>query len=46
MSLDLIYLFWEIYILEDDPTLIFFFALGILKYNEVLLHSSDPAVLP
>ncbi|KAL4472537.1 hypothetical protein ABPG74_018486 [Tetrahymena malaccensis] len=46
MSLELIYYFWEIYIVENDRNFVFFISLAVLLYKKDSLINSDPAMLP
>ena len=41
MSLDAIYLFWEILIIENEPDLIFFFALAVIDFNKEKILNLD-----
>ena len=46
LSLEIVYLFWEIYILEDDRLLFFFISLALLVYNKEKILNDDPSFLP
>ncbi|KAL4499904.1 hypothetical protein ABPG72_015253 [Tetrahymena utriculariae] len=46
MSLELIYYFWEIYIVENDRNFVFFISLAVLLYKRDTLLKCDPAMLP
>ncbi|EAR97714.2 rab-GTPase-TBC domain protein (macronuclear) [Tetrahymena thermophila SB210] len=46
MSLELIYYFWEIYIVENDRNFVFFISLAVLLYKKDSFLKCDPALLP
>ncbi|KRX10617.1 Rab-GTPase-TBC domain [Pseudocohnilembus persalinus] len=46
LSIDLLYLFWEVYIIQDDQYLVFFIALGLLISRRDKILQGDPLFLP
>jgi hypothetical protein len=46
LSLDLVYLLWDIYLVEDDPFLHYFVALALLIRNRHVLLKVDCDSLP
>lgn len=46
LSLDVLVLFFDLYIIEEDPAFIFFFSLSLLMINRNSIISSDLSILP
>lgn len=42
----MVYLLWDIYILENDPYLIFFFALALLLENKNKIMGGENYMIP
>ncbi len=46
MSLDMVYLLWDMFILENDTSLKFFIALALLLENKNLIIGSETSMIP
>ncbi len=46
MSLDMVYLLWDIFIVENDTCFKFFIALALLLENKNLIIGSDTSMIP
>lgn len=46
MSLEMVYLLWDIYIYENDTCFKFFIGLALLLENKMLIIGSETSMIP
>lgn len=42
----MLYLFWDVYLIEDDPCFVFFISLAMVIINKTTIMSIDRSILP